>query len=239
MTTVITHIWNEQHLLPSWLDWHTDLFDTVIVIDTGSTDASRAIAASTRGVTVIDHPMPDFDAAKMDAVVQWVESEWVTGWRITLNVTEFFLGDPAKTSKPSFIPSVSLINMENDQPFDWRHRFWEQRHHGIDWRNHLQFRRTRAYTFKPVEYTLGRHFNHVDANGLLICHVANCLVDEGMVARRLQIQQRIPPTDIAQNLGYQHHNYGRGLTRADLAVEQEQFRSAAVNVSDQIHRALT
>ena len=238
MTTVITHVWNEQHLLPSWLAWHTYLFDHVIVIDTGSTDSSRAICANIPGVTLIDHPMPDFDAAKMDAVVSWVESEWVTGWRIALNVTEFFLGDPSTVSKPSFIPSVSLINMADDPPFDWRQWFWDQRSFGIDWRDDFQLRRSRAFTFKPVEYTLGRHFNHVDANGFLICHVANCLVDEGMVERRLQIQHRIPPSDIAQNLGFQHHNWGRGLTCTDLVHQQEQFRHAAVDVSDQIKRAL-
>ena len=42
-TTVISHFYNEEYLLPWWLAHHTKLFDHGILINKGSTDRSVEI----------------------------------------------------------------------------------------------------------------------------------------------------------------------------------------------------
>ena len=43
-TTVISHFYNEEYLLPWWLMHHTKLFDHGILINKGSTDRSAQIS---------------------------------------------------------------------------------------------------------------------------------------------------------------------------------------------------
>ena len=41
--TLITHIFNEEYLLPFWLHHHKDMFDEIVIIDYNSTDNSIEI----------------------------------------------------------------------------------------------------------------------------------------------------------------------------------------------------
>ena len=41
--TIISNIWNEEYLLPWWLNHHKDLFDHGIIMDYQSTDSSVEI----------------------------------------------------------------------------------------------------------------------------------------------------------------------------------------------------
>lgn len=234
MTTVITHVWNEAPLLAMWLDWHCRRFDRVIVLDCGSTDGSREIAAE-RGCEVLNGPTV-FAAAALDQAVMDVETT-VNGLRIALNVTEFLLADPTDCPSHWFIPSVSLIDM-GDRPFTWLGWFWKQRTHGISWRDDFTLRRSRLLSRQGVRYPLGRHFTERSEVPALIVHVANCLVDDWMIDRRLAIQTRIPAEDIALGLGFQHHDHGRGLTRDKLLAQQEVDRARATDCSDDIAQAL-
>jgi hypothetical protein len=52
-----------------------------------------------------------------------------------------------------------------------------------------------------------------------------------MIDRRLQIQTRIPESDKRNNLGVQHHNWGKGLSRDDVLSEQVELRKQARDVS--------
>ena len=227
MTTLITHTWNEAALLPGWLEWHLPRFERIIAIDCQSDDGTRDLLHDA-GVEVVEGP-DDFGAARMDGYVMRVE-EQVTGPRIALNATEFLLGDPDRPGM-TFIPSISLIDMGNEPEFDWLSPWWLQRWHGIGWREDFMLRRSRLLTDAPVRYDIGRHFMQVSEAPLLIVHVANCLVDEQMIARRLAIQTRIPATDVALDLSFQHHAHGMGLTRERLMAEQAAYRARATDLT--------
>ena len=41
--TLISHIYNEEYLLPFWLNYHKNIFDYGIIINYDSTDKSLAI----------------------------------------------------------------------------------------------------------------------------------------------------------------------------------------------------
>lgn len=235
MSTVITQVWNEAPLLAMWLDWHGRMFDRVIVIDCASDDGSRELAED-KGAEIVDGPTV-FAAAEIDALVMQVE-QGVSGLRIALNATEFLLTHPKHCASHWFIPSVSLVQMPDDEPFTWLGWFHTQRTHGVHWRDDFMLRRSRLMSRQGVTYPLGRHFMEV-TEGPLIAHVAHCYVDDWMVERRLQIQTRIPAEDKARDLGFQHHDHGRGLTRDKVLAEQEAYRHRAVDCSADIAAGLS
>ena len=89
MRTVITHFYNEEYLLPWWLQHHRPMFDHGILIDYGSTDASadicRTLAPEWR---LVRSANPDFSALDVDFEVMQYEAG-LPGWKIALNTTEF------------------------------------------------------------------------------------------------------------------------------------------------------
>ncbi len=40
-TTLVSHIFNEEYLIPFWLNHHKTMFDQIIIIDYNSTDKSK------------------------------------------------------------------------------------------------------------------------------------------------------------------------------------------------------
>jgi len=88
--TLISHIYNEEYLLPFWIEHYKKYnFDNVVIIDYDSTDNS---------IDIIKDMAPDwqirasknkmFEAAAVDREVMEIESEF-TGWKMTMNTTEF------------------------------------------------------------------------------------------------------------------------------------------------------
>lgn len=228
MSTVITHIYNEQALLPLWLKHHAKTFKRGIVIDFASTDASREIVKAWPTFELIDSPLTDFDAPEVDRMVENVERD-IKGIRMVLNVTEFLLGDPNQATRDHFIPSVSPINMTDDPPFDWSYQFWEQRTRGISFERDFNWRRSRRLGLTSTSYPLGRHFGEIDRGDYLLVHVASCLVDERMIERRLQIQHKIPAHNKAVGMGIQHH-FQTGLTREMLIEQQDKDRANSIDL---------
>jgi len=128
--------------------------------------------------------------------------------------------------------------MEFDKEFDWSKQFWEQRSYGISYKNNFQLRRSRILAHQLPTYPLGRHFESIDDGGYLIVHVANCLVDDAMINRKLQFQDRVPVEDKNLNLAFQHYRHGRRFVKEDAFEEQEVFRSQSVDISDLISEAV-
>ena len=89
MTTLISHFYNEEYLLPWWLMHHTKLFDHGILINRSSTDRSVEICQQYAPHWEIrNSKVLEFDAIQVDHEVMDIEKE-VTGWKMTLNTTEF------------------------------------------------------------------------------------------------------------------------------------------------------
>jgi hypothetical protein len=229
MATLVTHCWNEVALIEMWIDHHNQTFDKLIVIDFASDDGTRDILKD-KGVTIVDSPLSEFSARPVDELVEQVEAN-IIGPRISLNVTEFLLGDP-NVDRELLIPSVCLVNMDSDPDFDWSIPFHRQRDYGIGFERDFYRRRSRRLSLEPKPYPLGRHFHFIDRGELLIAHVAQCYVDQRMIDRRLAIQHRIPESDKQKMLGYQHHNMNRGLTFDDVMAEQFNDRRAAQDLSE-------
>jgi hypothetical protein len=230
MTTIISHVYNEEALLPLWLKHHSKYFENGIIIDFNSTDKTKDIISMYPSFKLYQSTLNSFDAEELDKMVATFESE-VSGIRIILNVTEFLLGNPSSVDRDYFIPSISLINMENDKRFNWSKQFFEQRNFGISYENNFSWRRSRILTNRLLKHPLGRHYETIDNGDFLIVHVANCLVDESMIKRRLQIQNKMPEKDKIAGRGFQHV-----ITRDQLFAQQEDWRSAATDISSYIKK---
>ena len=91
-SVVITHLFNEEYLLPFWLEHHGALFDHGVIIDHGSTDASKAIVARMCPTWEIrDSRLSSFGARETDQEVMEAEREF-PGWiKAVLTVTEFLM----------------------------------------------------------------------------------------------------------------------------------------------------
>ena len=229
MTTIISHVYNEEALLPLWLEHHSKYFENGLIIDFDSTDKTRDIISMYPSFKVVESPLKEFDAEKLDDMVSSFEKD-VSGIRIILNTTEFLMGDPAIAERDHFVPSVSLTNMPQDKKFNWKKQFFEQRRFGISYEDDFKYRRSRILTDKYLNHPLGRHYELIDPGPYIIVHVANCLVDQKMINRRLQIQHRIPQRDKDRGLGFQHYHGHGGLTYEKLMKEQDELRAKSKDI---------
>jgi hypothetical protein len=96
MKTIISHFFNEEFLLPWWLEHHKKIFDYGILIDYASTDNSvNIIKEICPNWLVVPSKNKEFQTNLIDDEVCHWEST-IDGWRIALNITEFLLGDADK-----------------------------------------------------------------------------------------------------------------------------------------------
>jgi Glycosyl transferase family 2 len=91
--TLISHFYNEEYLLPWWLDQHLGMFDDGILIDYHSTDGSveiiKTLAPKWR---IVRSRNKEFSAGAADAEAMEYEAS-VPEWKIVLTSTEFLVGD--------------------------------------------------------------------------------------------------------------------------------------------------
>ena len=90
--TLITHILNEEVLLPSWLTHHKKLFTHGIVMDSGSTDRSLDIIREicpTWEIRVLTHA----EIWSKDLGMVMLLEEKIKGWKCALNVSEYLIID--------------------------------------------------------------------------------------------------------------------------------------------------
>jgi hypothetical protein len=89
--TLIAHIFNEEYLLPFWLEHHKKIFDHGIIINYQSTDKSMDIVKSICPTwEIIESRNNTFDAVGIDSEVMDIEKS-ISGYKIALNVTEFLM----------------------------------------------------------------------------------------------------------------------------------------------------
>ncbi len=87
--TLLTHIYNEEYLLPFWLEHHKKIFDDLVVVDYNSTDSSLEICRRLwPDCKIISSRNKDFDAEFVDNEMMDIEN-MIPGIKVILNTTEF------------------------------------------------------------------------------------------------------------------------------------------------------
>lgn len=210
MRTVICHFYNEEFLLPWWLQHHKHIFDHGIMIDYASTD---------RSCDLIREICPDweirpsrnefFTSTEVDIEVMDIEKT-LSGWRMALNVTEFLYGNtdhlPADSGFAQyFIGNYAFVDMadESKAPVHLFHDrpLHEQRYWGYDefhntgmHRGGQMGRMCRSVHNYPVEYTPGRHYGdgrEKSFNDLFIFYYGHASACEQGLKRKTQISSKV------------------------------------------------
>jgi tetratricopeptide (TPR) repeat protein len=227
-TIVISHFYNEEYLLPWWLKHHVPLFDHGVLIDYASTDRSVAICKELAPHWEVRSSRNNqFGAVTCDLEVMEIESEF-SGWKIALNITEFFcvrnMDDflwsirnhnwsaygirglimvdplPDNFTYPALDPEIPLVS---------------QRFHGYFEDDQLtpfvnKLCRSRIFHNQAHgDYQPGRHFSvslnpYMHPPGAVIAHFWFSPFSDQLINRKLQIQARIPDGDRQKGLGKQH-----------------------------------
>lgn len=229
---VITHFFNEEMMLPYWLDHHKKYFDCAIGINHHSTDKSVDIwNEKTNGMDEwvgTDTNMPMFQAGALDVEVMQAESymkqKFAPDFILVLNTTEFLftpnlrdvledLQDDHPITQAFGMNSVVLVDPDHARKF-LQGPDWKLHHHGyVD--NKYETRRPRyIHSREHGHYETGRHN----------VYLPKIVIPEMLILwwgfapwpackyRKLQIQTRIPQSDKDARLGWEHIQTDESLT---------------------------
>jgi|TARA_R110000868_G_C10724663_1_gene751079 hypothetical protein len=208
--TIISHFYNEEYLLPWWLEHHKKYFNHGIMINYASTDNSvNIIRQICPDWTVIDSRNKFFDAKLIDEEVIDIESN-VTGWKTCLNTTEFLVGDFSLMNNTPYqeitVPCFIMVDAQPEVQPTYSEPLVDQKHHGIHYhgRDPLARRPRLIHNKKKVDYPLGRHYSDYTTDKLKVLWYGWSPFNKKTLDRKLQIQNRIPETDKARGFGSQH-----------------------------------
>jgi hypothetical protein len=218
LKTIVSHFYNEEYLLPFWLEHHKKYFDHGIMINYASTDNS---------VNIIKNICPDweifdseneyFEPMLIDIEVMKIE-ERISDFKITLNTTEFLVGDLnviPNSDKPLqiIIPCHMMVDTEETEFTDIRKSLIKERKFGIlQSKNNLRSCRSmHNFNFK---YSVGRHLQLSEVGNnkfydikiypqLNILYYGLCPMNEITLQRKLQIKNKLIPNP-PNNWDYDH-----------------------------------
>lgn len=217
-TTLISHFYNEEYLLPQWLRHHVPLFDHGILINRGSTDRSAAICRELAPHwEVREAGCLEFDAEEADQEVMVIERE-CTGWKFVLNTTEFlhvrstesfFAALHAYGRRAYGIHTLLLMDPEHARYPEYQpgRPLAAQRHHGCFQESVFAFRY--IHNHEDGRYWTGRHAtahasDFFPRQGAVILKLYLTPWNEPFKRRKLQIRPTLSQKSRARNLGYQH-----------------------------------
>jgi hypothetical protein len=215
--TVITHFYNEEYLLPWWLEHHKKIFDFGILIDYASTDRSVEICREIcPHWQVFPSGNAEFDSSLLDREVEFYERQ-ISGWRIALTTTEFLVGDinklfiDTKARAQWYIPGIRFTSWNPDGTLDTNKPLWNQIHTGVHYTTDPIAHQCRSlHNFNDIKYEPGRHYLPHNTEDACIFHYAHCIIGKPMIDRRLQIQNKMSQSDKEKGLGT-HHYYNKDV----------------------------
>lgn len=213
--TCIIHIYNEEYLLPFWLTYHKDIFAHGIIIDYQSTDRSVEICKNICPHWEIRQSANhSFGACAVDREVQDIEKT-IDGFKIVLNVTEYFIPinaslttcDKQHTALKMHVYAPYSLPESEFYPKDLKEFFNSMANEDV--RFHIAHDRGYRIIHNHPEgkYNFGRHFSHlnpVHTDDYLIIWTGFYPMNEKMLARKLQIKDKIPLSDKIAGHGGQH-----------------------------------
>jgi hypothetical protein len=204
--TVIAHIYNEEYLLPFWLEHHKKIFDHGIIINYNSTDKSMEIVRSICPTwQIIESRNNTFEPIGIDAEVMDIERS-ILGYKMALNVTEFLmitndlhnlLSNTGQNNYPVF--TVTALSEKNDYyPNSLKELYnnFERINTNFRCPNKDVFRFLHSY--ETGKYHAGRHAcdNPLSESLPIIIIWFGCYPwNVDLIKRKLQIDTRVPDSD--------------------------------------------
>ena len=213
-TTLLSHIFNEEYLLPFWLHHHKDMFDEIVIIDYKSTDKSIEICKSICPECKIIQTRNDlFGAHEVDREIMDIENT-IEGIKLVLNTTEFLFCE--NTAKDMFIDTVEPTSyyIRAISPYSFDH-YNITNNYDLFYnllQNEVVYHYDRPgarylHNFPNGNYHIGRHYTH---NNTIMTNKAHIVwfgfypMNDNLLKRKLQIQQKVPQHDKDVGWGIQH-----------------------------------
>ena len=213
-TSLISHIFNEEYLLPFWLSHHKNMFDKIYIVDYNSTDKSIEICKSIcPDCVILTSQNKCFDAEKVDSEIMQIET-LIEGIKIVLNATEFLFCK--KSIKDLFIGyetnpiSFSVVSMSPHSMNEYNVDNLDELFRNLLNRDvvyHKDRGTRQLHNFPNGNYDLGRHSTYnrsVVTNEAHIVWMGYYPMNDNLLKRKLQIQQNIPQSDKDKKNGFQH-----------------------------------
>lgn len=224
--TIISHFYNEEYLLPWWLDHHRNIFDHGIMVNYHSTDKSVDIIKNMCPTwEVVDTKNEYFSAIEVDKEISYIESTIESGWKIALNTTEFILGNLSileniptihnnifhgnsflEVKNGYGLPSIIMVDENPSLLPAYNKPLCFQKTYGVMYNEGaFEFRGSRLiHCEKSMNYShIGRHCNYTTEE-LVVLWYGFSPYNEAVKARKMQIKYKMPETDIKKGFGYQH-----------------------------------
>lgn len=222
----IMHIYNEEYLLPFWLNHHKDIFHKIIIIDYNSTDKSIDICKSIiPDCIIINSRNNEFKACDVDFEVMDIENTYQNCFKICLNVTEFLItyGKKKDDCKKLFEKYMNInimfklnifipVSLKKEEPKNNKELFQRICDDDIKFANNIQTKisirgHRFLHNYNNGNYSCGRHdsrYQHFETNEFDIIVMYYYPNNDKFMARKMQIKSRIPYSDKINNLGYHH-----------------------------------
>ena len=212
--TVLTNVFNEEYLLPFWLEHHKNIFDHGIIVDYRSTDRSMEICRAICPTwTIITSKNEKYDAFAIDKEFVELENE-IEGIKIVLNTTEFLCSVTPIKSIFQNLPSPISLSANQISAYSLRADFYPNSVQELFrslLRPDVMFAYSRGarhiHNHKNGNYTVGRHLtNHTMhmVNDIFIFWFGRYPFNPSVEKRILQIKQNIPECDIRTNMAVHH-----------------------------------
>jgi hypothetical protein len=243
-TTLLSHIYNEEYLLPFWLEHHKNMFDNIVIVDYRSTDKSMEICKRIcPECTILTTRNESFGANEVDREMMDLENT-IPGIKMVLNVTEFlFCERPIKELFLNIQTSYSVIqysayshtnyHINEDRPNEIITNLLNKDVVFVTERGTRQI-----HNFQNGNYSIGRHGTHNPTSPTNDIHIVWCgyyPFNDITISRKLQIKQNIPQSDIACGNGF-HHLYPKekmieiNTNCANIGLPLDQINPSLYNI---------
>jgi hypothetical protein len=212
--TVLTNVYNEEYLLPFWLEHHKHMFDHGIIVDYRSTDRSMEICKAICPTwTIITTTNENYGALAVDKEFMELETK-IDGIKIVLNTTEFLCSTlPIKHIFSIYqfpislsINQITVYSLQEHRPSSITELF-----SNIVKENDIRCTYNRGtrqiHTHSQGNYRVGRHSTSnttIQNQHMFIFWFGRYPFNPSLEKRMLQIQDNIPVTDIQSGLGIHH-----------------------------------
>lgn len=208
--TLVSHFYNEEYLLPHWLNHHKKYFTHGIMINYKSTDSSVDIIKEICPTwDIVDSKNEHFVAQPTDLEVMEYEKN-ITGFKICLNTTEFLIGDYQileNISEPTqfCIPSYTMVDSPETAFTEIEGDLISNRTYGFGYHGNLFIERmSRSLHNFNVNYPIGRHFFNITTDKFVILFYRYSPYNQQFIKRKLQIQHKMTDSDFSRNIGIHH-----------------------------------
>ncbi|MCL4416329.1 MAG: glycosyltransferase family 2 protein, partial [Actinobacteria bacterium] len=205
---IISSFYNEEYLLPWWLEHHKKIFEHGVLFDYFSTDNSTKIIKKicptweVRPTRNKDWDFPANDREYMDA-----EREF-QGYKIVLVTTEFLVGKLPKLGKSPTAYSIPFVRLVDDNPEKlptYDKPLTAQKHSAYKDKNDWNKRRF-LHNYPDGQYDIGRHSTALKTTNIpmLIYKYVYSPWTEEFIKRKLQMKDHVNPENIKRGWGLHH-----------------------------------